>query len=112
MRQNYSLQSIKITSDEERDDYIKEGVGCTWQKICFWMQVNGHGRKKLFTDALPQEEWEEIFAQSRVVHYFQSSRKYGSTKILRPANYGRAAPSLLYVGMDRCPLSYWSARPF
>ena len=46
------------------------------------------------------EHWEAFLGGSRTAHYFQSSRDYGR-KIMRPGNYGRMVPSLLFLALAR-----------
>ena len=55
--------------------------------------------------------WDELFKKSYVVHFYGTSTKT-SAKVLRPNNYGKAKPSLTYLGVQECPISFFSARPF
>lgn len=57
------------------------------------------------------EEWDKFFSSSHSVHFFQSSHT-GGDKIMRPKNYGRDRPAMLYLALNHCPAAYYAQRIF
>ena len=73
-----------------------------------WMQ-----QEKLI-DRKTKSDWYEIFDQSYAVHFYHSSsRRHGPDKVIkRPKYYGAKRPAYLVLGLNHCPLAYWSKKVF
>ena len=57
------------------------------------------------------EEWIEILEQSYTVHYFATSSRT-QKKVLKPKNYGKVRPAMIYLGVNFCPISFDSVKIF
>ena len=56
------------------------------------------------------EVWDELFKDSYTVHFYASSSP--NNKILRPKFYGSDVPAYLHLGIQHCPLSFFSEKMF
>ena len=69
-----------------------------------WMFANS-----LF-DKLTGEEWDSLFKDTYAVHFYASSSP--TRKILRPKFYGKKVPAYSYLGVQHCPISFFSEKTF
>lgn len=60
---------------------------------------------------LSEEEWVDIFKDSKVVHFYQSSMNKKS-KMLKRRFYGNEYPGLLYLAQNYCPTSLHADNTF
>ena len=72
-----------------------------------WGYFDSHELNRMRSD----EGWDEIFSDSFTVHFFATSGK-GTGKILKPKNYGKERPALLYLALNNCPKAFDSVRLF
>jgi len=73
-----------------------------------WMQ------QERLMDRKTKSDWYKIFDQSYAVHFYHSSsRRHKPDKVIkRPKYYGAKKPAYLVLGLDHCPLAYWSKKVF
>lgn len=66
LRENFHLKVIRLRQPDKEDDQIISGPGTTWRKICFWLSLNGLGRKAIHRqEDLSTAEWHEILIKCR-----------------------------------------------
>jgi len=70
-----------------------------------WMQ-----QSKL-TEGRTKKDWEKMFERTYAVHFFHTS-SHNHQKIKRPKFYGARKPAYLYLALQHCPISFWSAQDF